>query len=929
MMNFKTFDNIISRILNLLFSFRLTGIVLLLLASSMAVATFIENDFGTETARAHIYNAAWFEFLLGLAMVNLAGSMLIHKTYKKSKLTILMFHLSFILIILGGAITRYAGYTGMLYVREGEQSNMMYLDEPYLRVRVNLEDRQVNRNKKIYLSEIRNPKYIMNFRVKGKKLRIGYLGHTEKPFAEDPSSDARMIGLSMRISYEGESEDLTLWNPQGMPGESELVGVGPLAVSITFGNPAYRIPFSIYLRDFIITRYPGSENPESYESLVDVVDPEQNTREPRSISMNNILNYRGYRFYQASYMPDEKGTVLSVNRDPFGTTVTYIGYFFLFLGILLSLLNPKSRFRNLWSKLEGLSGVTRVLIIVMLSSFITASAVAGTETTGIPAKIPEGHAARFGELLVQDFQGRIKPLNSLSSEVLRKVSREEKFDDQSPDQVLLGMISDPESWQKVPMIRLSHEGIIELIGTGTNYASFEDFFTRDEEEKYILAPYLMEAFRKEASDRSKFDTEVLRVDERVNICYRIYTHNLLRIFPDKNDSISHTWHNPYTLPMVYSGEDSLFTCNILPMYLESVVNAQQSGNWEEADRNLDFIKIFQQRMSTDILPSTAKQRTEIIYNRLDLFENISSFYLLVGLILLITLIITILNPRRELRIFRLILYYSIFLLFAGHTAGLIIRWYISGHAPWSDGYESMIYISWATVLAGLLFSLKNQMPVAVTAILASIMLHVAHMSWMDPQITTLVPVLNSYWLVIHVAVIASSYGFLGLAAILAFVNLVLMALLRSSNRESVLVSIRKITILVEMIIIAGLGLLSIGTFLGGIWANESWGRYWGWDPKETWALITILIYAFITHMRYIPGLKKIFTFNLVALVAYSSVLMTYFGVNYYLSGIHSYAKGDPLTLPVFMWYVIGIIVVLSIWSFINLRMRKAGKLELN
>ncbi|MDH5397215.1 MAG: cytochrome c biogenesis protein CcsA, partial [Cyclobacteriaceae bacterium] len=257
--------------------------------------------------------------------------------------------------------------------------------------------------------------------------------------------------------------------------------------------------------------------------------------------------------------------------------------------------------------------------------------------------------------------------------------------------------------------------------------------------------------------------------------------------------------------------------------------------------------------------------------------------------------------------------------FAVHSLGLIARWYISGHEPWSNGYESMIYIAWAGLLAGLIFQKKSPMTLAVTAILSGIILWVAHMSWMDPEITNLVPVLKSYWLAIHVATIVASYGFLALGALLAFINLVSMILRNKKNQVRLNLTIKELTYVIEMTLIVGLVLLTIGNFLGGIWANESWGRYWGWDPKETWALATIIFYAFILHMRFIPGLRGIYAFNFASLFGFSSVIMTYFGVNYYLSGLHSYAAGDPVPVPQFVYYTLATMVFVSLAAFINER----------
>jgi cytochrome c-type biogenesis protein CcsB len=224
-------------------------------------------------------------------------------------------------------------------------------------------------------------------------------------------------------------------------------------------------------------------------------------------------------------------------------------------------------------------------------------------------------------------------------------------------------------------------------------------------------------------------------------------------------------------------------------------------------------------------------------------------------------------------------------------------------------------VAWATVLAGLIFASKSYITLSVTSILAFLILFVAHLSWMDPQITNLVPVLKSYWLVIHVATITASYGFLAMGAILAFVNLLLIIVHNRQNRVFIQHTLQELSNTIEMSQTIGLYLLTIGVFLGAVWANESWGRYWGWDPKETWALVTVLVYAFVLHMRMVAGLKGIYAFNLASLLAIGSVIMTYFGVNYYLSGLHSYAKGDPLPVPVFVYYATAIIVIAALIAY--------------
>ena len=283
--------------------------------------------------------------------------------------------------------------------------------------------------------------------------------------------------------------------------------------------------------------------------------------------------------------------------------------------------------------------------------------------------------------------------------------------------------------------------------------------------------------------------------------------------------------------------------------------------------------------------------------------------------MLFLLIAQVLKERKWTAVIVKICFWLLTLCFIAHTFGLAARWIISNHAPWSNAYESVIYIAWATMLAGYVFSKKSMMSMAATAVLYSLLLMVAGLNWLDPEITNLVPVLDSYWLMIHVAIITASYGFLALGALLGFLSLILMILQSKSTTKRIFASLKELTYINELSITVGLFLLSVGTFLGGIWANESWGRYWGWDPKETWAFASMLVYIFVLHMRFIPGLKSLFAFNFASLIAYSSIIMTYFGVNFYLSGLHSYAAGDPMPIPAFIPYSIVIVFVTSTLAY--------------
>jgi cytochrome c-type biogenesis protein CcsB len=289
--------------------------------------------------------------------------------------------------------------------------------------------------------------------------------------------------------------------------------------------------------------------------------------------------------------------------------------------------------------------------------------------------------------------------------------------------------------------------------------------------------------------------------------------------------------------------------------------------------------------------------------------------MLAGVCMLLFTIISIFYDKKPIRIIINSFHVIIGFFFLLHTCGLIVRWYISGHAPWSDAYESMIYVAWATMFFTLAFDRKSKLTVASGTFVASMILMIAHWNWMDPAIANLQPVLNSYWLMIHVAVIVASYGPFILGMVLGVVALILMVFTNENNKEKMNLNIQEITYINEMALTIGLVMLTIGNFLGGQWANESWGRYWGWDPKETWALISIMVYAFVIHSRFVPALRGKWIYNVMSVTAIYSIMMTYFGVNFYLKGMHSYASGDKVVTPNFVYYSLAILVVLATASY--------------
>ena len=721
--------------------------------------------------------------------------------------------------------------------------------------------------------------------------------------------------FNFNISDGTNSKDLLVKGKKGFPMMYESVNIGSYDVTVGYGAKELFLPFKIRLDDFILERYPGSESPSSYMSKVHVVA--DNETFPYDIYMNHILNYEGYRFFQASYDTDEKGTILTVNYDAWGTLVTYIGYFLMILGMILAIFSPSSRFRSLVRRAHELAVERRNLMILILLGFGMMMPMAEVQAQVEDAKYnittyPEiGHAEAFGNLWVQDPQGRFEPMNTLTSEVVRKMTRKEVFAGLTHQQVFLGIMVDPVNWSQSKVLKVGSKEIMELLNQEGKYVSYTDLLDENN-NSYRLRTQVEEAYAKEPAKRSKFDKEVMKLNERMNIFYSLVTGQFVRLFPTPGDSTA-AWYSGFEQDIYMAKEDSLFVKNIMPLYFNAVREGISTANYTSAAGFLKAINDYQKKYDNVTRGDKAKN-LETLYNELEIFKKAGRLYLLVGGIFLLILFIGVLRPKFKAIWIQRIFAALIVIAFLAHTYGLGLRWYISGHAPWSDGYESLVFIAWGAVLAGLVFSRKTFVALAATSVVAAMALSVANLAFMDPEVTNLVPVLKSYWLSIHVSVITLSYAFLGLGAILGLFNLMLYVFLNKKNIKNVSLSVEHITYIIEMTLIVGLYLLTIGTFLGGIWANESWGRYWGWDPKETWSLVTILVYSFVVHMRMIPGLNNKFLFNLLSLLSFASVMMTYFGVNYLLAGLHSYAKGDPAPIPDYVWYTLVVIGIIAAFA---------------
>ena len=458
------------------------------------------------------------------------------------------------------------------------------------------------------------------------------------------------------------------------------------------------------------------------------------------------------------------------------------------------------------------------------------------------------------------------------------------------------------------------------------YCAFNDLIEAD--GRYKFQAQYAAAHGKAEKFQDEFEKKLIKLTERFEVFQGIISWQYMRIIPKKND-VNNKWFVPMSMEIM--GEDSISSIVTLK-YLAALDQATQDQNYSNALFLLGKMEQIQRTVGKSVVPSPSKVAFEIRYNTLQIFKSVYRSYLLIGFILLIVYIASIFGTpsdkrKKVLRITRNIFLGLGALLFIYHATGLGFRWYISGHAPWSNGYEAIVFIAWVTVIAGWVFLKKVEVVMPMALILSAMMLFVSELNLLDPEITPLVPVLKSYWLMIHVAIITGSYGFLGLSFVLGLLNLSFYLFQTKTNSHNVQNQIGQITAVSEMTMTIGVFMLTIGTFLGGIWANESWGRYWGWDPKETWALVSVLVYAIILHFRFIPGLKSAFAFNLASFWGYSAIIFTYFGVNFMLVGLHSYAQGDGLgKFPTWLIWTIVFFIIMSIVSWLrNKQIQSATK----
>lgn len=1063
---------------NHFFSMRMMAIAMFIFLVAIAGATFLESTYDTQTSKLFIYNAMWFNLLLTYLALNLIANIMRHRMIQLRKWSVLLFHVSFIVILIGSAVTRFASFEGMMIIPEGDKTNVLYSSNPHISYRITDKVQQLTNDYPKFLSEwdvwngfeldeifpgrkgeitIEYVDYqknmidslVTNDSIKESSLELVHLGesrfipqngfltldnvpfsfdkkdamagvefyssgnkvnmrvkipggtslpmatlraadrttgvadslykaipldtlvtletstlykvgqaqfvfkglkkHTKQIRLQAKNKDGGLDDLIIKVAHEGKSKMVTLTggiNSIPTPTMFELNG---LYYEMTYGPKIIEVPFEVGCIDFRLERYAGSNVASSYESDLEIIDTTQNYRHKQTVFMNNVMDYRGYRFFQSSYFPDEKGTKLSVNYDAVGTNITYLGYLLMALGMVISLFVKNGRMRELVRKLGKLNErkenlYKASLVIACLFSMTAFGQIIETEedhtghdhseidhssqaqddleppivdSNGVPiqanqqpkeASNPQPTAVRtpihrvmseevsdeVASLLVYDFRGRIIPFHTFADQLLRKVHRSNTYNDYNAVQTVVSMHMYPEYWIRQDVIYIESKGGIRDRFNGRSYVSLVDL-TDTLTGNFLLYAEYEKAHQKKESDRDEFDKKLLKIAERYALVNDVATWRLMKLVPSANDPLR-AWYVPLSAEL--AGADTLGS-KLALQFFTSVDRSVEAKSDVEALRLLNELKAYQRSIAGEDCPTEADVAMEIRYNKMNIFHYSWQIYFALGFSLLIVFFIGIfIHPsekaRKRMKLIARVLTALLAITFLFHGYGVYMRAMITGYAPWSNGYEAMVFIALVIMFLGFFLYKKYPVVTAAAAILAFLVLFVSEMNLLDPEITPMQPVLKSYWLMIHVAIITGSYAPLGISCILSFLALILYGFRNSRNAENLNININELTFISEIFMTVGVFMLTIGTFLGGVWANESWGRYWGWDPKETWALVAVLVYAIILHLRYIPGLKGKFLFNAVAFWGYSSILFTFFGVNFYLVGLHSYAQGDGL-----------------------------------
>lgn len=602
------------------------------------------------------------------------------------------------------------------------------------------------------------------------------------------------------------------------------------------------------------------------------------------VSMNRIFTCGDMRLYQASYDSDERGVSLATNSDPFGIPVTYTGYALLFLSLVLMLFDPRGAYRALLRSEHLRKGA--LLTVMAVATFFGSTASAADHT---PHALPEKTAEKFGELFILH-NNRICPMQTFAIDFTKKLYGARSYKGLTAEQVLTGWIFWGEEWMNEPIIKVKSGDLKQTLQL-PDYVSAGFFFDKDM-GGYTLGPYVKEYYE---GNKDKFHTQASALDERIQLVMDLRRGTLLKIFPIKSDNGKTAWYAPTAdLPSSLDYKERSYIQYVFTLLYDYA----EANRQDSICHTLDKMQALQIKNGAASIPSEKQTTAERTYNSIPFATILFVLCLTMGVLSFLYTVTRICrqcrlesnhDPRATKRrrsdiIVRRFSRTVMAAAFVSLTYCEYLRWTISGTIPMANGYETMLFVAWTVMLLSLLLSFRFPIMLTCGFLMSGFFLLVSHISQMDPQITHVMPVLNSPLLSIHVSIIMMGFALLSLTFINAITALTVKLINRDATRQ--MAALQSLSLL---FLYPAATTLGIGIFVGAIWANVSWGEYWGWDPKEVWALITFMVYAAALHPKTLPVLRRPVTFHVFMLLAFLTILMTYFGVNYILGGMHSYA----------------------------------------
>lgn len=643
------------------------------------------------------------------------------------------------------------------------------------------------------------------------------------------------------------------------------------------GMKEEKLPFSLCLQKFEAKMHDGTNAVADYSSKFTVIDGDDKSE--GEVSMNNIYSHRSYRLYQSSYDEDGKGSVLAINADPYGIPVTYTGYALLFISLVWMLFDPKGGYRRLLKSPLLKKGALMTALILSMGNIQTLHAESATGNLQ-NAVLPKETAEKFGELHIL-YNDRICPVQTFALDFCKKIYGARSYQGLTAEQVLSGWVFYGNTWANEPFIKIK-SGEMKTAMNLPDYASLNTFFNR-EMGGYTIGQYVQEYYN---GQQDKFHQQAADIDGKIQIIMELREGVSLKVLPytfTKNVKATKdhpfikagttTWFSPVDkLPQAVEQQHALYIKNVFSLLNGDV----KAGNISRVNEFFVKMKKYQEVSSGNSLPTATQYKAERINNAFPFATILFMANLTLGFIALFYTIYRM-TKKREIKALNIALPILLGVSFLALTFGLALRWIISGNIPMSNGYESMLTVAWFVMLISILMQLRIRIVMVFGFLISGFFLLVSHINQMDPAIGQMMPILNSPLLSIHVSIIMMSYALLSLTFICGIMGICL----RSHGEE--------LQALSRIFLYPALTTMGFGIFIGAIWANVSWGNYWSWDSKETWALITFMIYAVVVHTQSLPVFRKPLVYHIYITLAFLSIAMTYFGVNYFLTGMHSYA----------------------------------------